>query len=83
MSLSEDLIKKLSGVYEPSATIYQRFKEKDIAFKTNEKGNAVLLFIGKRSEDGLVRGERFARRLAYDKEGKIIKDHWDNKGKAT
>lgn len=63
--------------------IYQRFKEKDIAFKTDEKGNPVLLFIGKRGEDGLVRGERFARRLAYDKEGKIIKDHWDNKGKAT
>ena len=83
MKMSEDLIKKLSGIYEPSAMINLRFKEKDILFKTDEKGNPILLFVGKLSDDGLVRGERFARRLAYDKDGKIIKDHWDNKGKAT
>jgi hypothetical protein len=38
---------------------------------------------GKLKEDGTIKGERYARTLKYDKEGKIIKDHWELKGKAT
>ena len=83
MKLNDDLIKKLSKVYEPSAMINMRFREKDVAFKTDDKGNPILLFIGKQTADGIVKGERYARRLAYDEDGKIIKDHWDLKGKAT
>ncbi len=83
MKMSEDLIKKLSSIYEPSVMIKLRYKDKDILFKTDEKGNPILLFVGKLSDDGLVRGERFTRKLVYDREGKVICDRYDNKGKAT
>jgi len=83
MKLQEELIKKLSKTYEPAAMIDMRFKEKDIAFKTDEKGNPVLLFIGNRGEDGNVKGERYVRTLKYDNNGNKIKDHWEKKGKAS
>ena len=83
MKLQEELIKKLSKTYEPSTMIDMRFREKDLAFKTDEQGNPVLLFIGKRGEEGNIKGERYARTLKYDKEGKKIKDHWELKGKAS
>jgi len=83
MALNEKLIKILRKTYEPSTLINMRFKENDIAFKTDKEGNAVLLFIGKLKEDGSINGERYARTLKYDKEEKIIKDHWELKGKAT
>jgi len=34
-------------------------------------------------EDGSIKGERYVRTLKHDKEGKIIKDHWELKGKAS
>jgi len=80
--LSETLIKKLSKVYEPSSLIHFRFKQNDAAFKTDELGNPVLLFIGKKNEQGNIKGERYARTLKYDKDGTKIKDHWELKGKA-
>lgn len=83
MPLNDDLIKILCKTYEPSALINMRFKGNDIAFKTDKDGNAVLLFIGKLKGDGSIKGERYARTLNYDKNGKIIKDHWELKGKAT
>jgi len=83
MALNDDLIKTLRKSYEPAAMISMCFKGNDIAFKTDKDGNAVLLFIGKLKEDGTIKGERYARTLKYDKEGKIIKDHWELKGKAT
>jgi hypothetical protein len=83
MALNADLIKTLRKSYEPAAMISMRFKGNDIAFKTDKDGNVVLLFIGKLKEDGTIKGERYARTLKYDKEGKIIKDHWELKGKAT
>jgi hypothetical protein len=83
MKLSEELQKKLRGKFEPLTIIESTYKGKDIAFKTDGEGYATFLFIGKRDESGRVKGERFQRVLKLDKEGKIIKDHWDNKGKAT
>jgi hypothetical protein len=83
MKLNEELVKKLSKTYEPSTMINMRFREIDIAFKTDEGGNPILLFIGKLTEVGTIKGERYARRLAYDREGNVIKDHWELKGKAT
>ena len=41
----------------------------------------ILLFIGKRQIIGKIKGERYARNLLKDSDGKVIKDHWDNKGK--
>lgn len=83
MKLNEELIKKLSRPYEPSALVDMRWKEKDITFKTDEQGQPVLLFIGQRSATGAVKGNRYVRTLIRDKEGNTIKDHWEEKGKAS
>jgi len=83
MKLSEPLVKKLSQQYAPSTMVDMEFKGYDLSFKTDEAGNPILLFIGKRTDNGNVRGERYARTLKYDREGYRIKDHWELKGKAT
>ena len=83
MPLNEDLRKKLAKFYEPSIMVELRYKGYDVALKTNEDGNAVQLFIGKKTEQGTIKGERYTRTLKKDKEGKIVKDHWELKGKAT
>ena len=83
MPLSEDLVKKLSKKYEPSSMVEMRFRGNDVAFKTDEEGNPVLLFMGRAGEDGTIRGDRYARTLKRDREGRVIKDHWERKGRAT
>jgi len=83
MKLSEALQKTLSKTFEPSTMIEMEYKGNDIAFKTDEKGNPVLLFIGRKNEKGQIKGERYARTLKSDRNGGIIKDHWELKGKAT
>ena len=50
---------------------------------TNKDGNAIQLFMGKANEDGAIKGDRYARTLKYHREGHLIKDHWERKGKAT
>lgn len=81
MKLSEDLQKKLTRKFEPSATINMRYKGNDIDLKTDAEGNAVQFFLRKMDNHGVVKGERYSRVLKYDKSGTIIKDHWDLKGK--
>ena len=81
--MKEELEKKLAKTYPPSSLHRMRYKGKDLAFKTDGEGNPILLFIGKEDEEGNVKGERYARTLKYDREGKRIKDHWELKGKAT
>ncbi len=81
--LNDKLIKKLHQKYEPDAMLEMRFKGYDIAFKTDEDGNPVQVFFGKKTEKGTIKGERYSRTLKKDKNGNIIKDHWDLKGKAT
>lgn len=83
MRASEALRKILDKTYEPSAMINTTFKGNDLAFKTNDEGLPILLFVGKMNEQGNIKGERYARRLAKDSTGKVIKDHWERKGKAT
>jgi hypothetical protein len=83
MVLGEEILKILNKVYEPNALVETTFKRYDLAFKTDDAGRPILLFMGNKDETGKIKGERFARRLATDKDGHIIKDHWDNKGKAT
>lgn len=82
MSLSEHLQRKLGKKYEPSTMIDLTYKGNDVSFKTDTEGNAILLFIGKRQTSGNIKGERYARTLKTDQEGRIIKDHWERKGKA-
>lgn len=83
MDLKEPILKILAKQYEPSTLIETTFKRYDIAFKTDEAGRPILLFMGKRDESGAIKGERYARRLKIADDGKIIKDHWEHKGKAT
>jgi len=83
MSLSDNLQKKLSKKFDPSANLEMKYKGYDLSYKTDEEGNAILLFIGKKTEAGTIKGERYARTLKKDREGKIFKDHWEMKGKAT
>jgi len=82
MALSEELQKKLGKKYEASSMIEMKFKGYNVSFKTDDEGNAILLFIGKKTEQGTIKGERYARTLKKDREGKIFKDHWELKGKA-
>lgn len=81
MAIGAILEKKLSKIFEPSSNIDLSFKGNDLTILTNEQGEAVTLFIGKRKNNGNISGERYARRLVKDENGKIIKSHWDNKGK--
>lgn len=83
MELGEPIRKILNKVYEPKIMVDQTFHSYDLSFKTDEKGRPILLFIGKRDENGNIKGERFARRLVYGNNGQMIKDHWEHKGKAT
>lgn len=83
MKLSEALIKKLGLPYPPSTPVETTFRGNDLSIKTDENGHAVLLFIGRRGADGTVKGDRYARTLKYDRGGRLIKDHWERKGKAT
>jgi hypothetical protein len=83
MALSEALIKKLSAKFPAGEVSDMVYRGSDLSIKADEQGNAILLFIGKRVENGHIKGERYARRLLYDKEGKLIKDHWEMKGKST
>jgi hypothetical protein len=83
MKLSDELQKKLAKKFEPATMIDMQFKGNDVSFKTDEEGNPVLLFIGKRTAEGTIKGERYTRTLKKDKEGKVFKDHWEMKGKAT
>jgi hypothetical protein len=80
MPLGPAIIKILNKKYEPSSFIEKRFQRFDLGFKTDEEGNPVLLFMGTKDATGHIRGRRFARRLLKDVHGKIIKDHWDDKG---
>lgn len=81
MKIGEQLLKKLNKTYEPSAMVPLHFRGYDIALKTDEEGNPILMFIGKANEQGKIKGDRYARRLLKDAEGKVLKDHWDYKGR--
>ena len=83
MALKEPILKLLSRTYGSSTMVEQRFGRYDMAFKTDESGRPILLFLGTKDENGKINGERYARRMVFDKQGKLIKDHWDNKGKAS
>ncbi len=83
MELKEPVLKVLNKVYEPDSLIEKPFKKYHMAFKTDELGRPILLFLGQKELDGRIKGDRFSRRLKTNSEGKIIKDHWEHKGKAT
>lgn len=79
--IGDKLLKQLSKTYEPDRLIRFAFGRYDVATKTDGNGNPVLLYIGKANEQGIIKGDQFDRRLLKDADGKVIKDHWDYKGK--
>jgi hypothetical protein len=81
--LKEPILKTLNKIYQPDTMIELKFKRYDLAFKTDEKGRPILLFIGEKDVTGKIKGERYARRLLENTKGILVKDHWDHKGKAT
>ena len=83
MSLGDDLLKMINKKFDPSAKVSLRYKRYDLDLITDEEGNAIQLFMGRRAEDGFIKGDRYARTLKYDREGKLIKNHWERKGKAS
>ena len=83
MPLNEQLIKKIAKKFEPATMVYMTFRGNDIALKTDQEGNPVQLFIGEMQENGHIKGERYIRNLIKDKNGIVIKDHWDKKGKSS
>lgn len=84
MALNPDLEKKLAKKYAASARLEDDFRGKDITFITNEKGDPITLFIGKRNPDGSILGERYVRRLQYAPDNQtVLKSHWELKGKVS
>lgn len=83
MALGDDLLKKINKKFEPSANIPLRYGKYDLVLLTDKEGNAVQLFMGKADDAGTIKGDRYARTLKYDREGRLIKDHWERKGKAS
>jgi len=82
MPLHAELDKKLRRIYEPSTSIDDVFKGYDITFVTNENGEPVTLFFGKRRPDGRIVGERFTRTIKRQPGSQEVKSsHWDNHGK--
>lgn len=83
MAIGAELEKKLRKTYEPSSTLPLTFKGNDMTIVTNDQGEATTLFIGKRNPNGSISGERYVRKIVKDEKGKIVKSHWDNKGKVS
>ncbi len=81
MKIGDALLKKLNKKYQPSTMVNLKFNGYDVAMKTDEEGNPLLLFIGEADDQGMIKGDRFARRLLKDVNGALVKDHWDYKGK--
>ncbi len=81
MKLGQKILKVVSQTYEADTLIERHVGRHALAFKTDEFGRPVLLFLGRAGEHG-IKGERYTRRLVTDAAGKVVKDHWDNKGKA-
>ncbi|NEM98769.1 hypothetical protein [Pontibacter burrus] len=84
MALSKKIESYLGKIYSPDSRINERLLGKDITFITNEAGEPVTLFIGVRREDGAITGERYVRTIVRQPGSqKIMKSHWDLKGKVS
>ena len=62
MKMGDALLKKLNKKYEPATMVSLKFRDYDLAMKTDDDGNPILLFIGKIGDDGMIKGDRYARR---------------------
>lgn len=82
MKLAEKLVKLINRKYEPGTMVSLRFGQQDIRLRTDKEGNAAQMFIGKEKE-GVIRGDRYSRTIITNREGQLLKDYWERKGKAS
>ncbi len=81
MPLQPALEQKLAKRYAPTNRLDDTFRGKAITFITNAAGDPITLFIGKRTADGSIAGERYVRRIQYGPDNEtILKSHWELKG---
>lgn len=83
MELEEPVLKILRKKYQPSSLIETHYSHYDLAFKTDKDGDAIVLTLGRKDEKGQIKGERFTRRLRQMADGRIVKEYWEHKGKAS
>ena len=84
MALGPKLIEKLNKLYAPDSRLDMHYNGKDLTFITNELGEPITLFIGKRQDDGSISGERYVRKIIREQNtSKIQRSHWDLKGKVS
>ena len=84
MAINPKLMKVLEKTYAAQERYDQKLLGNDITFITNEHGEPVTLFIGKRRDDGSIIGERYVRRIVRKPDSlEIQKSHWENKGKVS
>ena len=81
MNNDSRLDKILSKTYEPSSRIDKNFNGKDITMITNEDGEPIRLYLGRRKENGEITGEKFVRKEKLVQG--IKKTHWENKGRVS
>lgn len=79
--IGDKLLKQINKTHPPDQLVRFKFGRYDVATKTDDEGNPILLFIGKANQQGIIQGDQFARRLLKDAYGHVLKDHWDYKGK--
>lgn len=82
-NMSAELVNKLNKKYAPGARIDDVFRGKEITFLTNNLGEPITLYIGKRNAQGQISGECFFRRIKKRVEGEIKESHWNNQGKVS
>lgn len=83
MTIGEELLRKVNKTFPPGENVQFRYKGNDVVLNVDEQGNAIRMFLGKASEHGVIKGDRYSRTMKYDHNGKLIKDHWERKGKAS
>ncbi|WP_207511282.1 hypothetical protein [Longitalea luteola] len=83
MELEEPVLKILRKKYQPSSFIETHCNHYDLAFKTDKEGDAIVLLLGRKDDSGQIKGERFTRRLRQMSDGRIVKEYWEHKGKAS
>ncbi len=82
MKLADKLVKLINRKHEPGTMVSLRFGQQDIRLRTDKEGNAVQMFIG-REKEGVIWGDRYSRTIITDREGQLLKDYWERKGKAS
>ena len=84
MPLNKKLAEKLNKRFAPDSRIDDVYQGLDLTYITNELGEPITLFIGKRRPDGAITGERYTRTIKREPNSDQIKSsHWDLKGKVT